>query len=217
MASPPISQPCPIPSTLRVLVGQGQFWFAAFFVIGWTGTVCGGLYFQFVVGEYPCPLCIVQRMFMILAALGPAYILRKALGGTVDQRDYMTGWGLALIGVMAGSVASWRQTMLHILPGDPGYGSTVFGLHLYVWAWILFSASVLGIGVLLTLGHWTTAERLPARQVRRPVVLFALWLVGVVITVNIVAVFAEAGLHWYLPDNPTRYQLLYDLHIFGPV
>lgn len=36
-----------------------------------------------------------------------------------------------------------------------------------------------------------------------------------VIAVNLVAVFLEEGFHWFLPDDPQRYQLFYDLHILG--
>lgn len=203
------------PTGFRGFLAQGQFWFAVLFVVGWTGIICGGLYFQFVLWEYPCPLCILQRMFMMLALLGPAHILRQALTGTVDRRDYMTGWGMALIGVMAGSFASWRQTMLHILPGDPGYGSAVFGIHLYVWAWILFQASIIGVGVMLTLSHRTTARTIPQTPLFRNVIRFALAFAALIILVNIVAVFFESGFHWLLPDDPDRYQLFYDLGILS--
>ncbi|MEW2415060.1 disulfide bond formation protein B [Streptomyces sp. NPDC046866] len=198
--------------------GRLQYWFACFFVLGWTGVVCGGLFYQFGPGEYPCPLCIVQRMFMLLAATGAAYIVRTALSdGTVSGRAYMTGWGLALVAATAGAFASWRQTMLHVLPGDRGYGGEVFGLHLYVWAWILFQASVLAIGVLLALAHHTAGRAVPAigPGPYRTAGLAVLWFLGAVIAVNAVAVFLEEGLHWFLPDDPRRYEFFRDVGIPG--
>ncbi|MET9324019.1 disulfide bond formation protein B [Streptomyces sp. NPDC003038] len=198
------------------LLGRAQYWFACFFAIGWTGVVCGGLFYQFGLWEYPCPLCIVQRMFMLLAAMGAAYIIRTALTyGVVTGRDYMTGWGLSLVAVVAGSFASWRQTMLHILPGDKGYGSEVLGLHLYVWAWILFQASVVAIGIVLAFAHSTADRTVPATGPGpyRTVGTAALWFLGLVLAVNVVAVFFEEGFHWFLPDDPTRYQFLYDVGI----
>ncbi|MEU9251364.1 disulfide bond formation protein B [Streptomyces sp. NPDC048270] len=200
------------------LLGRVQFWFACVFAIGWTGVVCGGLFYQFGLWEYPCSLCIVQRMFMLLAAMGAAYIVRTALAyGTVTGRDYMTGWGLSLVAVIAGSFASWRQTMLHVLPGAQGYGSEVFGLHLYVWAWILFQASVLAIGIALAFAHSTADRSVPADGPGAPrtVGMFALGFLGLVIAVNLVAVFFEEGFHWFLPDDPTRYQFFYDVGILG--
>ncbi|MFD9726440.1 disulfide bond formation protein B [Streptomyces sp. NPDC059072] len=196
------------------LLGRIQYWFACFFAIGWTGVVCGGLYYQFGLWEYPCPLCIVQRMFMLLAALGAAYVLRTAMAhGTLSGRDYMTGWGMSLVAVIAGSFASWRQTMLHVLPGDKGYGSEVFGLHLYVWAWILFQASVVAIGIVMAFAHTTAARTVPANVPGplRTAGTFALAFLGLVIAVNLVAVFFEEGLHWFLPDDPTHYRFFHDV------
>ncbi|WP_374774129.1 hypothetical protein OG756_15075 [Streptomyces sp. NBC_01310] len=200
------------------LLGKVQYWFACFFAIGWTAVVCGGLFYQFGLWEYPCPLCIVQRMFMLLAAMGAAYIVRTALAyGAVTGRDYMTGWGMSLVAVVAGSFASWRQTMLHVLPGDKGYGSEVFGLHLYVWAWILFQASVVAIGIALAFARATADRSVPAAGPGplRSVGMFALWFLGLVIAVNMVAVFFEEGFHWFLPDDPDRYRFFYDIGILG--
>lgn len=81
--------------------GKVQYWFACFFAIGWTAVVGASLFHEFGAREFPCPLCVVQRMFMLLAALGAAYIIRTALlRGSVTGRHYMTGWGLALIALM---------------------------------------------------------------------------------------------------------------------
>ncbi|WP_328925846.1 disulfide bond formation protein B [Streptomyces sp. NBC_00190] len=198
------------------LLGRVQYWFACFFAIGWTGVVCGGLFHQFALWEHPCPLCIVQRMFMLLAAMGAAYIVRTALAyGAVTSRDYMMGWGMSLVALIAGSFASWRQTMLHILPKDKGYGSEVLGLHLYVWAWLLFQASVVAIGIALSFGHSTTDSSVPAAKpgALRTAGLFVLGFLGAVIAVNLVAVFFEEGLHWFLPDAPNRYRFFYDVGI----
>ncbi|MFJ9343987.1 disulfide bond formation protein B [Streptomyces sp. NPDC101733] len=198
------------------LLGRVQYWFACLFVVGWAGVVCGGLYFQLGLGEHPCPLCVVQRMFMLLAALGAGYVIRTALAtGAVTGRDYMTGWGLALVAVTGGSFASWRQTSLHLLPGDKGYGSEVFGLHLYVWAWILFTLAALAIGVVLAFAHATADRAVPTSGPGpyRLVGTFALGFLGLVMGVNLVAVFLEEGLHWFLPDDPTRYEFFHDIGI----
>ncbi|MFF5704141.1 disulfide bond formation protein B [Streptomyces sp. NPDC012794] len=198
------------------LLARAQYWFACFFTAGWTAVVCGGLFYQFGLWEYPCPLCVVQRMFMLLAAVGAGYVVRTALTvGVVTGRDYMTGWGMALVAVMGGSFTAWRQTMLHILPGDKGYGSTALGLHLYVWAWILFSASVVAIGVVLALAHATAGRTVPtaAPGPHRTAGILVLGFLGLVLAVNVVAVFLEEGFHWFLPDDPVRYQFFYDVGI----
>ncbi|MBL1077627.1 disulfide bond formation protein B [Nocardia sp. 2] len=194
-------------------LGQVQYWLAVIFVVGWTGVVCGGLAVQFGTWDYPCPLCMVQRNFMTLAVLGGAFIVRKGMAGTISRRDYMTGWGLCIVACFGGGFASWRQTMLHILPGDKGYGGAVLGLHLYVWAWILFVAAIATIGVVLAFSAETAATRIPTGGLHELIGRLALWFAGIVIVINLVAVFCLAGLHWYLPDNPSCYQLFHDLGI----
>ncbi|MFD6159083.1 disulfide bond formation protein B [Nocardia sp. NPDC060256] len=200
--------------TLGTAVGQLQYWLAVVFVVGWTGVICGGLAVQFVGQEYPCPMCMVQRMFMALAALGAAVIVRKGMTGTVGARDYAMGWGLAVVACVAGGFASWRQTMLHILPGDPGYGEPVLGLHLYVWAWILFVAAIATVGAVLAFSHSTAARTIPATP-HRLIGSIALWFLGLVLAINLVMIFLLEGFHWFLPDDPSRYQLFYDLHILS--
>ncbi|WP_194833937.1 disulfide bond formation protein B [Nocardia sp. XZ_19_369] len=200
--------------TTETVAGQLQYWLAVLFVVGWTGVICGGLGVQFGSWDYPCPLCMVQRMFMALAALGAAVIVRKGMTGAIAARDYATGWGLAIVGCVAGGFTSWRQTMLHILPGDPGYGAPVLGLHLYVWALILFVAAIATVGALLSFSHGTAAQTIPTIP-HRLIGLIALWFLGIVLAINLVAVFALEGFHWFLPDDPSRYQLFYDLHILS--
>ncbi|WP_107417172.1 hypothetical protein [Streptomyces sp. CB00455] len=196
------------------LLGRVQYWFACFFVIGWTGVVCGGLFHQFGLWQYPRPLDVAQRMFMLLAAMGAAHIVRTAMAhGALSGRDYMTGWGLSLAAVTAGSFASWRQPVVHALPGDKGYGSEVFGLHLHVWAWIGFQVSVVAIGAAMAFAHWTAGHQVPATVAGplRTAGELALGFLGLVLLVNLVAVFFEEGFHWFLPQAPARYRFFQDV------
>jgi len=78
------------------------------------------------------------------------------------------------------------------------------GMHLYTWALIVFLV-VLGFsGTRLLLFHSVSPQRGEGRGVPRAI----LWLFGLIIAANALAVFFEAGLHWYLPDNPTSYRLI---------
>ncbi|WP_327354710.1 disulfide bond formation protein B [Streptomyces sp. NBC_01304] len=195
------------------VLGKVQYWFACFFAVGWTAIVCCGLGVQFISWDYPCPLCMVQRMFMLLAALGAATIVRKGMTGTIGGRDYMMGWGLALVACIGGAFTAWRQTMLHILPGDKGYGSPVLGLHMYVWAWILFMLSIVGIGIIMALAHLTADRTVPTTGLYWILGRAVLWFIALIIAIDLVAVFLEEGFHWWLPDDPTRYQFFYDVGI----
>ncbi|MEU2392077.1 disulfide bond formation protein B [Streptomyces sp. NPDC007369] len=215
------------------LLGRAQYWFACFFVLGWTGVVGAGLFVQLVLGEQPCPLCVVQRMFMLLAATGAAYIVRTALRqAAVTGRDYMTGWGLALVAVAVGSFASWRQAVPHVLPGGkvgggkvhgggvPGGevpGGEVLGLHPDVWVWVLFQVSAVAVGIVLASAHATADRAVPTAGPgpHRAAGLLALWLLGLVTAVSLAAVFLQEGFHWFLPDQPRRYEFFHDLRNLG--
>lgn len=198
------------------LLGRVQYWFACFFAIGWTGVVCGGLFHQFALWEHPCPLCIVQRMFMLLAAMGAAYIVRTALAyGAVTSRDYMMGWGMSLVALI--------MRLLRVLAADDaahpaeGQGVRERGAR---------PAPVrVGVAPLPGLGgrhrHRPVLRPLDDGQLRpgcqagalRTAGLFVLGFLGAVIAVNLVAVFFEEGLHWFLPDAPNRYRFFYDVGI----
>lgn len=161
---------------------------------------------QFIDGEFPCPLCILQRMAMILAALGPAWMIaagdrRKIIGSEV----FTTAFGMTVLAALLGCTISIRQILLHIEPGNPGYGSPVFGLHLYTWALFVFVALLLDAGIHLTF----VREDVPIVPTHPPVLSkLVLWLFCVVVLANAVTVFVQAGFHLFLPDNPTSYRLL---------
>lgn len=167
--------------------------------------ILGAFGVQFVGKEYPCPLCYLQRMAMILAVLGPARMIsigrRK---GCVDTYAFSTGFGMTVLASILGAAISIRQILLHIAPGDPGYGSPVFGLHLYTWALFVFVALLIDAGLHLTF----IREDVPLVPLT-PKLLSKLvvWLFLLVITANAIAVFVQTGFHWFLLDDPTGYRL----------
>src|SRR5262245_16321889 len=115
------------------------YWIAQVNVLAVCGVLLGAFGVQFVEGELPCPLCVLQRMAMLLCALGPAFILLRTRAGDVDARDFATGYGLSVVAAVAGAVIAARQVLLHVVPPDPGFGAPVLGLHLYTWSLIVFA------------------------------------------------------------------------------
>ena len=171
-------------------------------------TICAVLVGAFVVqsgqGEFPCPLCVLQCMAMMLCALGPAYVIMKARAGEVKTTDFATGYGMSVIAAVAGAFISIRQILLHIVPPDPGYGDPVLGLHLYTWALLVFVAKIIAAGLNLVFAR----ELEPRGEIKSGFFSrLVLWLFGTIIAANAVAVFAEEGLHWTLPDDPDSYRL----------
>jgi hypothetical protein len=56
---------------------------------------------------------------------------------------------MSLLAAVAGAVASTRQVLLHIMPGDAGYGSALLGYHYYTWALLGFIAAIVLIAAIL--------------------------------------------------------------------
>src|SRR5262245_12729003 len=96
---------------------------------------------QLVLHELPCPLCLLQRVLFAMLAIGP--ILNIRFG------PHPSHYTLSLLAAVAGAVASTRQVLLHILPGDMGYGSALLGYHYYTWALIGFVAAIILLAAVL--------------------------------------------------------------------
>jgi disulfide bond formation protein DsbB len=159
---------------------------------------------QLVSGELPCPLCVMQRVARMLVALGPTHVLLRARGGVLTARDVAIGNGMAIVAALVGATASGRQMLLHILPGDAGYGAPVLGLHLYTWCFVAFVCQIAASAVMLLTAVWLEdkAAPIPERSIGVTTIAFA-----VIVVANLGSVIAEAGLNWDLPENPVRYLL----------
>src|SRR5579872_4446836 len=72
---------------------------------------------QLLLYELPCPLCLLQRILFALLAVGP--ILNVRFGPRPSH------YALSLLTAVLGASVSTRQVLLHILPGDAGYGSAL--------------------------------------------------------------------------------------------
>jgi hypothetical protein len=138
----------------------------------------------------------------MLIALGPLHILLRAYAAGLTSRAAALGQSMAIIAAVLGAVAAGRQILLHILPGDPGFGSPVFGLHLYTWCFITFSGQILASAVLLITTNW-----LEDGKVRGPMTMVTATAFALVVAANLISVVAEAGLHWNLPADPSGYLL----------
>jgi disulfide bond formation protein DsbB len=199
----------PTPTGRRdLLLGKLGFWAQIAFLLAYIGVLSTAMfYFQFALGELPCPLCILQRMGMMLSSLGPLYIVIHSLRGTLAPADFMTGLGFAIVGALLGAAMSIRQILLHIMPGDPGYGTAVLGLHLYTWALVSFVVVLAFAGVLLMFGTEFLAVG-PTSPVARYIAWAVVWIFIATIVANLIAVFFLEGFNWFLPDNPTSYELI---------
>ncbi|MGW0250366.1 disulfide bond formation protein B [Nocardia goodfellowii] len=184
--------------------------FAHIYILGVCAILAGAFYYQFVRWEYPCPLCLLQRILFLLSAIGPGYVIARSRAGALSTRDWATGWGWTVVASICGAVVAAAQVLMHIVPPDPGYAGTLFGLHLYTWALIGFVCAVLAAGLMLFLTPSLGATTYPVR--RRDTAVFTLGLLALFALANLIACFFLQGLHWQLPDMPDGYVYFSDQH-----
>ena len=152
---------------------------------------------QLLLDELPCPLCLLQRIQFALLAVGP--ILNVRFGPRPSH------YAASLLVAAAGAAVAMRQILLHIMPGDPGYGSALLGYHYYTWAFIGFAAAIVLIAVMLLFDHQFEDDAQPVA-----VGAFArtgVWLVIGLTALNVISTLLECGFA-ACPDNPVAYELL---------
>lgn len=145
---------------------------------------------QLYFGELPCPLCLMQRIGFVI--IGFALVLNIRCGA--HSSHY--GWGI--IGGLVGMMVSLRQVLIHVLPGDKGYGTTFLELHFYTWAYIGFTGLLLGLAVLLMLPNRDVRSR--SWFANTLVILFILLVLG-----NLISTLLECGIG-PCDDTPTKYK-----------
>lgn len=190
------------------LWGFITFWGLHAWLLAYTVVMLSAFFIQFVMGEFPCPLCMLQRYGMILSTLAALFLIMQARRGTLTTARYAQGLGLGLIAVLAGASVSVRQIELHILPGDPGYGEPFMRLHLYTWAFITFVIVMIYVGVMLTLMPRGIPQAPDADSAARKVSTVIIWLFIGVVAANVVAIIFLEGFAAVLPDDPTSYNLI---------
>lgn len=145
---------------------------------------------QIYFGELPCPLCLMQRIGFVI--IGFSLVLNIRCG--THSAHY--GWGI--IGGLAGMMVSLRQVLLHVLPGDAGYGATFLELHFYTWAFVGYVGLLAGLAILLML---------PNRDVRsRSFFSNALIIIFILlVAANLISTLLECGIG-PCADDPVKYE-----------
>ena len=152
---------------------------------------------QLILHELPCPLCLLQRIQFAMLAVGP--ILNVRFGPRPSH------YAVSLLTAAAGAAFAARQILLHVMPGDPGYGSALLGYHYYTWAFIGFAVAIIALAAMLLFDEQFRDDGKP-----HPAGAFAraaVWLVIALTALNVVSTLLECGFD-ACPDNPLAYELL---------
>ncbi len=154
---------------------------------------------QLWLAELPCPLCLLQRIQFALLAIGP--ILNVRFGPRPSH------YACSLLAAAAGAAFAMRQVLLHIMPGDPGYGSALLGYHYYSWAFIGFAVAIVLIAGMLLFDRQFEEDGAAKPAEAGAFAQIAVWLVIALIALNVLATLLECGFA-ACPDNPVEYELL---------
>src|SRR6187402_3320794 len=154
---------------------------------------------QLMLDELPCPLCLLQRLQFAVLAIGP--ILNVRFGPRPSH------YALSLLAAVAGAAFSTRQVLLHIMPGDAGYGSALLGYHYYTWALLGFIAAIVLIAAILLFDRQFEEDKAVLPATGGAFAQIAVWLVIALTAVNVVTTLLECGFG-ACADNPRIYELL---------
>ena len=105
-----------------------------------SGVLLSAYCVEFFWHETPCPLCMLQRVAMIGAAIGFCFNLFFGVK--------MAHYGFSLLASIVGGAVALRQISLHVCPGTVPFGFPVLGLSLYTWSFIVFVCVILSIAGL---------------------------------------------------------------------
>jgi disulfide bond formation protein DsbB len=165
-------------------------------VLGLSLVLSIGLWLQISLDELPCPLCLLQRVGFTLVMFG--FMLNVVRGPAGVH------YGIILLSALFGAGTAMRQILLHIVPGTGAYGSPILGLHFYTWSFMIFSASILAVAILLLFSSAANVEEKAALGKMQRVIC---WIAVAVTALNAIAVFLECG-PYVCPENPASYLLL---------
>ena len=154
---------------------------------------------QLVLHELPCPLCLLQRVAFTVLAIGPIMNIRWG--------PRPSHYALSLLAAVAGAVFSTRQVLLHIMPGDAGYGTALLGYHYYTLALIAFTVAIVLLAAMLLFDRRFEEDRAAPAVVPGTFATTAVWLVITLTALNVVSTLLECGLG-ACADNPLVYELL---------
>ena len=149
--------------------------------------------------ELPCPLCLLQRLQFALLAVGPMLNIRFG--------PRSSHYALSLLAAAAGAAFSTRQILLHILPGDAGYGSALLGYHYYGWALIGFAAAIVLLAAVLLFDRQFENDGMAQPAAAGAAARCAVWLVIGLTALNVGSTLLECGFG-ACADEPVVYELL---------
>ena len=171
-------------SPLTVMLDRLILWLM---LLALAGILTAAMAIQFVGGDIPCPLCLLERVAMFGCCFGLIHQLRS--GGS--QR----GVGIGLVFSVLLLLISARQTLLDLFP-RPGHayvGGAIFGVHMPVWSVFIAVALLLGFAVRLAIfGGPRVAPEAEVSTLRRLTYGLGLYVITIC-GINCLSVLIQCG------------------------
>ena len=155
------------------------------------GILTTAMTFQFVRGEVPCPLCLLERAAMFGVCFG---IMQNFRHGFSYRNT-----GISLIFAILLLIVAARQTLLDIYP-RPGHeyvGSAVFGLHMPVWSIVIALMLLIAVAVKMAIvGGDEYLEKASSKSfpLVDTIAGFLSVYVIVILAINLVSAILQCGL-----------------------
>ncbi|WP_342227882.1 disulfide bond formation protein B [Rickettsiella endosymbiont of Rhagonycha lignosa] len=148
--------------------------------------------------ELPCPLCLLQRLGVLAIAFG--FLLN------VQFKIRPVHYTLSLLSAMLTASICVRQIFLHVIPGDPGYGLPLLGLHLYTWLFLLCVGVIVYISIIFSIFPQYKYDE-PSKSKGMQLLTHAAFAVVFLLAIfNGISTYLECGIK-ACPENPVKYEI----------
>jgi disulfide bond formation protein DsbB/nitrate reductase NapE component len=154
------------------------------------GILTAAMTLQYVNGELPCPLCLLERVAMLGVCFGIMLNFRR--GFSYQNTGFSLLFAIVLL------VISVRQSLLDIYP-RPGHeyiGSAIFGIHMPVWSIIialaLLTAYAIKLAILGDDEYLREADVSEFPAIRRIADILSIYVIAICL-INLVSVVLQCG------------------------
>jgi disulfide bond formation protein DsbB len=155
------------------------------------GILTAAMTLQYVNGELPCPLCLLERVAMLGVCFGIMLNFRR--GFSYQNTGFSLLFAIVLL------VISVRQSLLDIYP-RPGHeyiGSAIFGIHMPVWSIIIALALLTAYAIKLAIlggdEYLREADVSEFPAIMRIADVLSIYVIAICL-INLVSVVLQCGL-----------------------
>lgn len=179
------------PMTARRLLALLNYTYLLLVMFVIAGILTAAMTLQYVNGELPCPLCLLERVAMLGVCFGIMLNFRR--GFSYQNTGFSLLFAIVLL------VISVRQSLLDIYP-RPGHeyiGSAIFGIHMPVWSIIIALALLIAYAIKLAIlggdEYLREADVSEFPAIRRIADILSIYVIALCL-INLVSVVLQCGL-----------------------